>query len=206
MFARTSTFHGDPSGISGAFNFVRDEVMPALADVPGWVGLSMMIDRPTGECITTTSWNDVDAMRASSDRLTKFRDRVGGILNAPPAVQEWQVAVMRRADPAHTDRWCRVTWLKAADGNLDRGVEIYRTGLLPRIEQLPGFCSASLMVDRARGRVCSTASFKTLESLQLSREEALMIREAGIREADVDIMDAAEYELAIAHLRVPELA
>ena len=62
------------------------------------------------------------------------------------------------------------------------------------------------MVDRARGRVCSTASFVSLESLQVSREEAWTIRDTGIREAGVDIMDAAEYELAVAHLRVPELA
>jgi hypothetical protein len=59
------------------------------------------------------------------------------------------------------------------------------------------------MVNRARGRVCATASFSGLEALQVSRDEAWSIRETGIREADVDIMDAAEYELAIASLRVP---
>jgi hypothetical protein len=120
-------------------------------------------------------------------------------------VQEWEIAVMRRADPAHVDRWCRVSWLRTAEDRLDRGIEIYRSKLLPRIEELPGFCSASLMVDRARGRVCSTASFRSLEKLQASRDEAWLIREAGIELAAVDIMDAAEYELAIAHLRVPEM-
>lgn len=206
VFARTSTFRGDPAGIDDAIAYARDEVIAALGTIRGWIGLSMMVDRGSGECIATTSWDDLDAMRASSDRLTEFRDRVGGMLHAPPAVQEWQVAVMRRADPARTDRWCRVTWLRSTDDRMERGIEIYRTALLARIEQLPGFCSASLMVDRARGRICSTASFKSLESLQLSRDEALMIREAGVREAEVDIMDAAEYELAIAQLRVPELA
>jgi hypothetical protein len=205
VFARASTFHGDPAGIDRAVDYVRHEVMPALGTIPGWVGLSMMVDRGTGECITTTSWEDVDAMRASSDRLTEFRDRVGGMLNAPPTVQEWQVAVMRRADPAHVDRWCRVSWLRIAEGRMDRGIDVYRTSLLTRIEALPGFCSASLMVDRARGRVSSTASFKSLESLEQAREEAWLIREDGVREADVDIMDAAEFELAIAQLRVPEL-
>ncbi len=206
MFARSSTFRGDPAGIDGAVDYAREEVLAALGTIRGWVGLSMMVDRGSGECIATTSWDDLDAMRASSDRLTEFRDRVGGMLSAPPAVQEWQVAVMRRTDPARTDRWCRVTWLRSADDGMDRGIEIYRASLLARIEQLPGFCSASLMVDRARRRICSTASFKSLESLQLSRDEALMIRESGVQEAEVDIMDAAEYELAIAHLRVPELA
>jgi hypothetical protein len=205
VFARASTFHGDPAGIDGAIDYARGEVMSALGTITGWVGLSMMVDRASGECIATTSWEDVDAMRASSDRLTQMRDRLGGILHAPPKVQEWQVAVMRRADPAPTDRWCRVSWLRIAEERVDHGIEIYRSALLPRIEKLPGFCSASLMVDRARGRVCSTASFKSLESLQMAREEAWLIREDGVREADVDIMDAAEYELAIAHLRVPEL-
>lgn len=207
MFARTSTFHGDASGLDAGIAYVRDDVMPMLGQVRGFVGLSMMVDRGSGECIATTSWEDLDAMRASSDRLSSVRERLGGMLHAPPKVEEWQVAVMRRVDPAPCERWCRVSWLRTApDDPFERAVEIYRTMLLPRIERLPGFCSASLMLDRARRRVCSTASYKSLEALQQSREEAWLIREDGVREADVDIMDAAEYELPIARLRVPEMA
>ena len=207
MFARSSTFHGDAGGIDTGIAYVRDDVMPMLREVAGYVGLSMMVDRGSGECIATTSWEDLDAMRASSDRLSSVRERLGGMLHAPPKVQEWQIAVMRRVDPAACERWCRVSWLRsAADDPSDRAVEIYRTQLLPRIERLPGFCSASLMVDRARRRICSTASYKSLEALQQSRDEAWLIREDGVREAEVDIMDSAEYELAIAHLRVPEIA
>lgn len=207
MFARSSTFHGDASEIDRGIDYVRTEVMDMLARVEGFVGLSMMVDRGSGECIATTSWQGVDAMRGSSDQLAAVRERLGGMLHAPPKVQEWRVAVMRRVDPAPVERWCRVSWLRTAENDpFERGVQIYRDTLLPRIERLPGFCSASLMVDRARGRVCSTASYKSLEALQQSRDEAWLIREDGVREAGVDIMDAAEYELAIAHLRVPEMA
>ncbi len=206
MFARSSTFRGDRAGLDNGIDYVRDDVMTLLEQVDGFVGLSLMVDRGSGECVATTSWETADAMRASGDRLTGVRERFGGLLDAPAKVQEWDVAVMRRADPRPVERWCRVTWLRTTPDKLDRGIGIYRTALLARIEQLPGFCSASLMVDRARGGICATASYASLESLQQSRDEAWMIREAGIREAEVDIMDAAEYELAIAHLRVPELA
>ncbi len=204
VFARSSTFRGDPSGIREGIAYVQDEAMATLAEVDGFVGLSMMVDRGAGECIATTSWETADAMRASSDRITGVRGRLGGLLMAPATVQEWEIAVMHRAEAKPAERWCRVSWLRTSHDNVDRGIEVYRTELLSRIEKLPGFCSASLMVDRARGRLCSTASFDSLEGMQESRDEAWAIRESGVRETGVDIMDAAEYELAIAHLRVPE--
>jgi hypothetical protein len=205
VFARSSTFSGDPAGVTDGIAYVRDEVMPMLGEIDGCVGLSMMVDRETGECIATTSWATDDAMRASSDRLTAVRGRLGGMLQAPASVLEWQIEVMHR-DHATTDgAWCRVTWLRTDHADVNRGIDIYRTTLLPRIEALPGFCSASLMVDRARSRACSTASFDSFKALNESREEAWAIRDAGVRDAGVDVVDASEFELAIAHLRVPEL-
>jgi len=205
VFARSSTFSGDPAGVDEGITYVRDEVMPIIGQIDGCIGLSMMVDRETGECIATTSWETDDAMRATSDRLTAVRGRLGGMLQAPAAVQEWQIAAMHRDHPTTEGAWCRVTWLRTDHADVDRGIDIYRTALLPRIENLPGFCSASLMVDRARSRACSTASFDSLESLDDSREEAWAIRDAGVRDAGVDVIDAAEFELVVAHLRVPEL-
>ena len=204
VFARTSTFRGDPAGLDAGIGYVETEVMADLGMVDGFVGLSMMIDRGLGECIATTSWETADAMRASGDRLTEVRDRFGGLLHAPAKVQEWEIAAMHRAETTPPERWCRVVWLKIDPDAIDRGVDVYRSELLPRIEKLPGFASASLLVDRVRGRACSTACFGGLEAMQMSRDEAWAIREAGIREVGVDIMDAAEFELAVAHLRVPE--
>lgn len=205
VFARSSTFLGsDRDGLERGITYIETEVMDVLSEVHGFVGLSMMVDRGLGECIATTAWETVDAMRASSDRITAVRGRFGGMLQAPAKVQEWEVAVMHRAGTTAAERWCRVIWLRTDHSDVDYCIDVYRGSLLPRVKELPGFCSASLMVDRVHNTACATAAFQSLESLQVSREEAWAIRDAGIRDTDVDIMDAAEYELAVGHLRVPE--
>ncbi len=205
MFARSSTFSGDPTAVKSAIAFVRDEVVPMLEDIDGCIGLSMMVDRESGECIVTTSWETVDAMRATSDRLTAVRGRLGGLLLAPARVQEWEVVTMHRVHKTSDGACCRVTWLRTDHADVDRGVEIYNTVLLPQLAMLPGFLSASLMLDRARSRACATASFASMEALESSREDAWAIRDKGVREAGVDVTDASEFELAIAHLRVPDV-
>ncbi len=89
--------------------------------------------------------------------------------------------------------------------DLDRGIDIYRTALLPELEKLQGFCSASLLVNRALQRACATSTFDNREAMEATREQSWAIRDAGVRDAGVDVLDVAEYELVLAHLRVPEL-
>jgi len=89
--------------------------------------------------------------------------------------------------------------------DVDRGIDIYRTAVLPAAERMTGFCSASLMVNRSAARACTTTSFDSMEALEASREESWAIRDRAVREAGVDVLDVDEFELAIAHLRLPEM-
>ena len=50
--------------------------MPALLAVEGCRGLSLLVDRSTGRCIATTSWDDEQLMRLSEDQVRPLRDRV----------------------------------------------------------------------------------------------------------------------------------
>ena len=49
-------------------------------------------------------------------------------------------------------------------------------------------------------------TYDSLEAMERSREQADALREAGAREVGVDIVEVCEFELALAHLRVPEMA
>jgi hypothetical protein len=53
--------------------YVRDELMPALLAVEGCRGLSLLVDRSTGRCIATSSWDDEQLMRLSEDQVRPLR-------------------------------------------------------------------------------------------------------------------------------------
>jgi hypothetical protein len=100
----------------------------------------------------------------------------------------------------------RATWLKIRPDQFDRAVDFYKTSVLPAIEELDGFCSASLMIDRASGRAVSSATFDSMEAMERNRDQARSLRTARLRELGADQVDVCEFELALAHLRVPEMA
>jgi quinol monooxygenase YgiN len=203
MFARSTTIHGEPGAIETGITFIRDEVMPAITAMDGCIGMSLLVDRESGRCIATSSWRDEASMRATDEALSAFRTRGGEILGGAPQVEEWEVAVMHRDHASQEGACCRVTWARSTD--LDATLEMWRTRVLGRIEQMPGFCSASLLVDRARGITCGTATFDSHEALAATRESAREIRDMAARELGVEFLDVAELDLALAHLRLPEL-
>ena len=206
MFARSTTIMGDPSTLDDGIAYVRDDAMPQVTGMEGCLGLSMMVDRESGQCIVTSSWDREDAMRASDLHLAPVRTRAGELIGGMPQVEEWEVAVMHRDHAAPAGACCRATWLRTDHESLDKGIDLFRMALLPRLEALPGFCSASVLVNRERARACVTITFDSATDMEASRDEAWAIRDVGVRDSGVDVLDVAEFELALAHLRVPEMA
>lgn len=204
MYARSTTIKGDPGAIDAGIAYVRDEVMPVISTLDGCVGMSMVVDRESGRCIATSSWETQEAMHASLDKVSSYRSRAAEMLGGSPEIEEWEVTIMHRDHPTHDGACCRITWAQPKD--LDSTLELFRTALLPQIEALEGFCSASMFVDRARGRTCGTVTFDSRASLEATREGAAAIRDQAAREAGVQFLDVAEFDLAMAHLRLPEMA
>ncbi|MDI3315128.1 MAG: hypothetical protein QJR12_12915 [Mycobacterium sp.] len=204
MYARSTTVQAQPASIDAGTAHVRDVVMPALQEIDGYVGLSLLVDRQSGRCIATSSWQTEDAMRASADRVAPIRDRVAQIFGGPAAVDEWEIAFLHRDHPAGDGACVRATWLKIRPDQFVQAVEFYKTSVLPAIEELEGFCSASLMVDRASGRAVSSSTFDSLEAMERNGERARSLRTALLRDLGADQLDVGEFELAIAQLRVPE--
>ena len=96
MYARSTTFHGRPDNIDAGIAFVKNEAGPMLDTIEGCRGLSMLVDRATGHCIATSSWETEEAMRASDEQLRPIRDRGRDILGGSMQVDEWEIAVMHR--------------------------------------------------------------------------------------------------------------
>lgn len=203
MYARSTTISGDPANVDAGITFIRDEVLPAISQMDGCVGMSFLVDRDSGRCIATSSWLTREQMDATGEMVSSLRGMAATILGGTPSVDEWEVAVMHRDHPTHEGACCRVTW--GRPGDLDTGLDVWRSTVLPELEGLTGFCSASMFADRSRGIMCGTVTFDSQQSLDASREFAAKMREKASKAMDGQILDVMECELAVAHLRVPEL-
>jgi hypothetical protein len=89
---------------------------------------------------------------------------------------------------------------------VDRIIDVFRMALLPEIQEFEGFCSASLLVDRTSGRAAVSVTFDSVDAMQRTRQHGAAVREHGARQASGEISEVAEFDLALAHLRVPEMA
>ena len=204
MYARSTTIHGNPDSVNAATTHVRDVAMPALRALDGCVGLSMLADRDTGRCIVTTSWRDEAVMRSSLDAVRSSAGRTAEILGGAPALQEWEIAAMHRVDEAHPGSRSRVTWLRTAPDAVDRAVDAVRLSLMPKLDDLPGFSSVSVMVRRSEGLTVAAIAYDTGAHLQQASEGAREFREEFAPAMGIEVVDTAEFDVAIAHLRVPE--
>ncbi|HEY7051471.1 MAG TPA: antibiotic biosynthesis monooxygenase [Mycobacterium sp.] len=206
MYARSTTIEAQPEGIDAGIAYVTDEVMPAVETMTGCMGLSLLVDRESGRCIATTAWDSEDAMLASAEQVVPIRDRAAESFRGSATVDMWQIAVLHRDHHSGDGACARVTWFKIPDGQAGGSIELYRDTVLPALEELDGFCSASLLVDRASRRGVSSVVFDSSDAMERNRESARSLRTARLRDLGADQIDVCEFELALAHLRVPELA
>lgn len=207
MYARSSTISARPSSIDDGIAHVREQTMSALMEMPGCVGLSLLVNRDSGRCIATSSWESEDAMRQSESAVDGLRrmaaEQFGGSLEK---VEEWDIAVLHREHTA-MDRACvRCAWLQAPMGEIEQTIDAFIHTVLPEVEGMSGFCSASLFVNRSTCVTVGATAWDSREALDASRDSTHQMRTNTAGRLGSTILDVQEFDLAIAHLRVPEMA
>lgn len=205
MYARSTTIHAHPSFIDEGIKHVRDVVMPTSANMAGCAGLSMLVDRDGGRCIVTSSWLDGDAMRASDAAAERMLEQATEIFHATAEIARWEIAVLRRDHRAQRRAAARVTWLLMDPAAMSRMVDAFKLAVLPQLQDLDGFCSASLMVDRTSGRAVSSVSFDDWAAMLAGRETERALWAGALDDTGAELLEVCEFDLAIAQLSAPEL-
>jgi heme-degrading monooxygenase HmoA len=206
VYARTTTIQGDPAKIEAGLTAVREEVFPAVSAMDGSIGMSMFVNRESGRCIATTAWESEAAVRTSADRVRPLRDRAEQAVGSRSSdVLEWEVAVVHRDHAAPDGACARITWLTGDPHTADRAADVFKMAVLPRVQELGGFCSASMLVNHEAGRAVGAVLFDSREALEATREAATGIRERAAQELGATVEAVEEMEVAFAHLHVPEM-
>jgi heme-degrading monooxygenase HmoA len=204
MYARTTTIRGNPQAIDDGIANVRDEVMPLVQGMDGCVGLSMLADRGSGRCIITTAWATEEAMRASAEGVRASRERAAQIFDGPAEVAEWEIALMHRVHEAGDGARTRVIWGHSEPGNMDDLLSSFRMTMMPKLEELPGFASCNMMVDRQSGRTALAVTYDSADAMGRADARAAELRREATDTMGLQMDEVAEFDLVLAHLRVPE--
>ena len=206
MYARSTTIRGRPESVDEGIAFCRDEVLPMCRELPGCLGLSMIVDRESGRCITTTSWDSIESLRATTTQLQPVRQRVADILGGTAEVAEWEIAVMHRDHASGAGACVRSTWIQGVQSDVDRSIDVFKLTTLPALEEFDGFCSASMLVNRATGRALVTVAYDSRAALDAAKERSNALRERTVNEMSATVQAVQEFDLVLAHLHVPEMA
>ncbi len=206
MYARSTTIHAQPSAIDAGVAHVRDEVMPQLQGLDGFVGMSLLTDRESGRCIVVTAWESQDAMNAVAEQVRPIREKATQMFSGgAPTVDEWDIAILHRARQMPEGACARVTWGHVDPAHADAAIEHFKMNIVPDSEALEGFCSTSLLVNRNTGRGVACTTFDSREAMERNRDGARTMKQMRMKETGAAELDEAEFDVAFAHLRVPEL-
>jgi len=204
MYARSTSIHGNPHRIDDAVHYVRDKVMPALMGMDGYVGASMLADRRSGRCIVATSWDDVTALHRSAAEMRGMRARAADILQGPPDEHHWQIALVHRRHAAPAGARTAVTWARTHPMRTDETVAAFGERLVPRLEELPGFCSVSVLADATLGHTTAAVTFDDGPALEQVAAELERMQADLHEQVGGEVIEVSALDLVLAHLRVPE--
>jgi heme-degrading monooxygenase HmoA len=73
MFARVSTLQGPPDLLEASLAVIRQEVLPAFRERPGFKGILSLVNPERGTSITITLWQSETDMHASDKEAQSLR-------------------------------------------------------------------------------------------------------------------------------------
>lgn len=94
MFARVSTYRGDPAQIDTGLARVREDIIPRVQQLDGFKGLQYLVDRESGKSLSITLWETEEALHASEEAANRLRSESAEASSATVEdVERYEVAV-----------------------------------------------------------------------------------------------------------------
>jgi len=132
-----------------------DEMVAAPARAQaGFQGISLLLNRETGEGISISYWADRDSLDRSAIDSAKLRENTTSMLGtAVTGVASGEVVDVVRLRPPLPNTYVRMNTVEGAPDRVEAAIVAYKGTVLPVLRQQPGFRAAIAAADRERGLI-----------------------------------------------------
>ncbi|WP_225804048.1 antibiotic biosynthesis monooxygenase [Streptomyces sp. NK15101] len=201
MYVRTIYAIGDPAKIDTCVDALREEAPRALAGQPGYRGFALFTDRELGKVLTGSWWESEQALRSSDDQLKERRATMLAPFADTVTVDGWEAAVFTPPAQVGPDAGFRLTRFEIAPSDAGLLVETFRDVTLPKLQAIPGFETATMLLDRARGRGGVGVLYADQAALAASRGKQSAARGETVTKTGVSVCSLEEFEVVMLERR-----
>jgi heme-degrading monooxygenase HmoA len=94
-FCRVNELYGDPSRLDVATEHLRDNVVPTVSGMEGFLSLASFVNRMTGRTVVTSTWASAEARAASAEAVAGPRRQAAQVAGTDDVrLLEFEVVVL----------------------------------------------------------------------------------------------------------------
>ena len=203
MYGRLTRIEGTPAEINeGVRNFEQNVARPAR-EIPGNVGIVLMVNPEEGKGIGITYWADKKALEASADAMKRVREsstKASGVRVA--SVETGEVLSMERSGEPKTHTFIRLNTLQGRPEKIASALAAYEKDVLPLLKSLKGFRAAIMSADAESGKIWVSSVWETDQDREASEARVLDLRRttattAGAGDVKVEKFESVHVEFKV---------
>jgi len=203
MHARIAAFENrDTSRAGELVELVRDR-QASGTEIPGALGMYMLVDRATGSMLGISIFESEDAIRAAEPVFERMGDEVPEeIRGKRVSVDVYEVAIHEVSEGAAA---ARISTFAGDPSKIDESMRHAVQDVLPDARALDGWKGIVMLIDRLTGSERTITLWESREALEASEAAADQLRARAAEEAGQRIISVERFEVPLAFDRAPRL-
>jgi hypothetical protein len=204
MYLRVTAFKSDPAKLDQGVAFLRDKIIPAMKQAPGFLGATAIIDRKEGTGAASTLWESLEAMNQAEQLGQQSRTQSAEATGLEVVdVDRFEITVLEMASPTpQLPSYTRVVTAYGDPKKLDVVTEMVR-GVVPKVKAQPGFRAYVAGINRMTGRGFTASSWATPEQREASNAALAATRQPVVEAGNMSPLEITNFETVLAEIKVP---
>ncbi len=203
MFGRLTRIEGTPAQIEEGVRTFEQNVARTTRELPGNLGIVLMVNAEEGKGIGVTYWADEKALEASGETMQRVRESATQSAGTRIAsVDTGEVLSMERSGEPKTHTFIRTNTLQGKPEQIGAALAAYQKDVLPLIKSLKGFRAATMAANAESGKIWVSTVWETADDREASEAKVADLRKstaatAGAPGAKVELFESVHVEFKV---------